>query len=93
MGMKEITMQQALFKGELKRCISRVIARVKRQGTTGIGDDCLWQLVVSPMQRECPHAPVGTNCAQVARQTFDELVAVAPFNRFVYDQDDLSTPR
>jgi hypothetical protein len=83
----EITMNEALFKGELKRCISRVITRSKRQGTVGIGNDCLWQLVVSPMQRECPHAPVGTNCAWVARQAFDELVTAAPFNRFVYDQN------
>lgn len=71
------------FKTELTKAIKHTIAGLD-SGTVGIGEDCLWQLTAGRIQRDCPNAPRGTNCAWVARQTFNEIVRSAPFNRFVY---------
>lgn len=76
--------QPPTFKQEMFKAVNRAIAHLDK-GTVGIGDDCLWQLTVRYL-RDCPHAPMGTNAAFVARETFNEVVGEKPFNRFVYRQ-------
>jgi hypothetical protein len=71
------------FEAELRRAIKNTIAHLDR-GTVGISRDCLWQCTVSRITRECPHAPVGTNCGFVARQVFDSIVSEKSFSNFVY---------
>jgi len=71
------------FKTELRKAIKNTIAHLDR-GTVGISRDCLWQCTTSRITRECPHAPLGTNCGFVARQVFDSVVSEKAFANFVY---------
>ena len=74
-------MNNELFKSELTAVVRKKIASLKRQGTVGMGRENLWGLCAGDISRNCPNAPVGTNAAYFARQTFDEIVA---HNKFVY---------
>ena len=77
-------MNAELFKAEMKQAVKKAIAHLDR-GTVGIGNDCLWQITAKYIS-QCPNAPTGTNCAWVARQTFDEVISQKPFAGFVYQQ-------
>lgn len=71
------------FATELTATLKRAIAHLKADGTVGMGADNLWQVVANRISRECPSAPRGTNCAWVARQTFNDIIRQPPFNRFI----------
>lgn len=75
-------MNAELFKKEMTKTVKQAISKLDR-GTVAIGDDCLWQHI---RLSACPNAPRGTNCAWVARQTFNEVIAQKPFTKFVYAQ-------
>lgn len=75
-------MTNDIFKTAVEIAIRTAISRLDR-GTLAISPDCLWQLTRIP---NCvPGAPVGTNAAWVARQTFNEIISRAPYNKFVRD--------
>lgn len=76
-------MDSQKFKAQLREVVRMVINDQKKQETVAIGIDCLWQFVANRISRFCPDAPVGTNCAWVARQTYNEIVQEPAFANFV----------
>ena len=73
----------ANFKQELTQVVRDVILKEKKDGTTEMSADCLWGIVANRIPRQCPSAPKGINCAWVARQTFNEVVADPKFKSFL----------
>jgi hypothetical protein len=67
----------------MEAAVKQAIANLD-SGTVGIGDDCLWQLTVTRVNKA--HGPTGYNAPTVARQVFDSIVHAPPYNRFVYRQ-------
>ena len=70
------------FDSELKTILRRKIAQLKRGGTVAMGADNLWQITTCEISH-CPSAPVGTNAAYYARESFNAVIAAKPFNSFL----------
>ncbi len=76
--------RNVMFKADLAAIIRQAIKDQKRQGTTAIGADCLWQLVARYLT-SCTTAPRGRNAAYFARQAFNEAIRdIREFSTFVY---------
>jgi hypothetical protein len=71
------------FADVVRKIVLARIAVLSSGGTVGVSQDCLWNLIVAEASRH-PTAPAGTNAAYYARETFNEVVSQAPFNKFVY---------
>lgn len=80
-----------LFQKAMVKAVRAAIHRMRNDGVVGVGDDCLWQCTVTHLDRS--NGPSGTNAGWVARQVFDEVVTMPPFNRFVYPQNQQPATR
>ena len=74
-------MNAELFKNDVAEAVRNYVRKARREGTTAIGTDCLWQCVAGRWAHD--NEPRGTNCAWVARQTFNEVIGGTEFRRFI----------
>ena len=59
---------------DLLALAKRKIISLRKDGTTGMSADNLWQLLANDL-RTIPNLPTGTNAAWVLRQWFNDLIA------------------
>jgi hypothetical protein len=71
------------FQDFILRAVREKIASLKREGTTAIGKDCLFSLVVQQLSKH-PQSPKGPNGAYYARKDFDAVLENPAVSRFVY---------